>query len=586
VIQCVAGMSIDTTARFRLGERWVDPSASEIDGVRVDARAMEVLVALVEAAPNVLSVAALLERVWPNVVVVDNVVHEAITLLRERLDDSARSPRYIEDIPRRGYRLLANVRRERTSANEGLSSRHDKHSIAVLPFVNMSAEPEQDYFSDGLTEELINLLARNPELEVASRESAFQFKNRTADLRTIARQLGVAHVLEGSARKSGNLIRVTVQLTEARTETRVWSETYERALGNVFAMQDDIASTIFQHLNLTLLGAVAGRQAPAADAYLRYLEARRLLDMHRPEAVPRAKELLDQAVTIDPGFARGWAELARAYGRLGDQQAAARYLRQAAANDPDNPILNVGLHWAAMVDEHDLERSASRLGRALATDPTNTEVLRAAVPLLNRLGRFSEAASIARWVLERDPMCLVCRVNLGAAYVGAERFGEAEQWLRVALALVPESPHVRANLAWSQLLGGKLRQALSTLEDFMDPHPAFPALRALILRGLGDLDILPSTLATFEREGDEQAFYFLAIGYAMLGDRDSAFAWLERAAEVPPSDVLFPHFTPALKPLHDDPRWPAFLERFGLLPGQLERIRLDVVLPRMGDSLV
>ena len=255
-------------------------------------------------------------------------------------------------------------------------------------------------------------------------------------------------------------------------------------------------------------------------------------------------------------------------------------------NDPDNPTLNVGVHWAALVDENDLERSASRLSRALATDPTNTEVLRAAVSLLNRLGRFSDAASIARWVLERDPMCLVCRINIGAAYVGAERFAEAEQWLRVALELVPESPHVRANLAWSQLLGRKPRQALSTLEDFMDPHPAFPALRALILRELGDLDILPSTLATFEREGDEEAFHFLAIGYAMLGDRDSAFAWLERAALVPPSDVLFPHFTPGLKPLHDDPRWPAFLARFGLLPEQLERIQLGIVLPRMGDGVV
>jgi tetratricopeptide (TPR) repeat protein len=177
-------------------------------------------------------------------------------------------------------------------------------------------------------------------------------------------------------------------------------------------------------------------------------------------------------------------------------------------------------------------------------------------------------------------MCLVCHVNLGAAYVGAQRFAEAEQSLRVALALAPESPHVRAYLAWSQLLDGKPQRALSTLEGFTDPHPAFPALCALSLRELGDLDILRRTLVTLEREGNEQAFYFLAIAYAMTGDRDNAFAWLERSAEVASSDVLYPHLTPGLGSLHDDARWCAFLQRFGLLPEQLESIPLDVAVAR------
>jgi len=552
--------------------------------VDLDPKSLAALAYLAEHPGRVVTRDEFTRATWGHTAVTDSTLTQCLNEIRRALGDEGEhmirtsSRGYLFDVAVTAHHETA--ARSPESAGRG---EHGERSIAVLPFVNTSAEPEQDYFSDGLAEELIDLLARNPELEVASRTSAFQFKNRTADLSTIARELGVSHVLEGSVRRSGNAIRVTVRLLEAQTGAQLWSETYERALGNVFAMQDDIAATVFKALDVTLLGAVASRHSPAAAAYLRYLEARRLLDMHRPEAVARAKELLDEAVTIDPGFARGWAELARAHGRLGDQQAAARYARQAAANDPGNPTVNVGMHWAALVDDHDLARSASHLGRALAKDPTNIEVLRAAVPLLNRLGRFSEAASIARWVLERDPMCLVCRVNLGAAYVGAERFAEAEQALRVALALAPESPHVRAYLAWSQLLDGKPRRALSTLEDFTDPHPAFPTLRALSLRELGDLDILPRTLAKLEREGSEQAFYFLAIAYAMKGDRDNAFTWLERSAEVPSSDVLYPHFTPGLGPLHDDPRWHAFLERFGLLPELLEHIPLHVVMPRVGD---
>lgn len=566
---------------FRLDKRRVTPSANEIDGQRIDSKAMDLLVCLAQAAPEVVSHADLLERVWPNVVVGDNVLRQAIARLRSALSDYARAPCYIENIPRRGYRLLANVQREAQARDEARAGDGDELSIVVLPFANMSSEQEQGYFSDGLSEELINALAHHPQLKVTSRTSGFHF--RAADVRTIARELGVTHVLEGSVRKSGEAIRVSVQLIEARSDTHVWSETYDRMLGDIFALQDEIAAGVFKKLKVTLLGAIANRHAPDPKAYLRYLEARRLLDTHRPDAVHKARDLLDETVTIDPGFVRGWAELARAHGRLGDRQAAERYSRRAASVDPDDPSVNVGLGWPALVDGQDLERSAAVFSRAVAADPTSIEVWRGMVPLLNRLGRFSEAVGAANWVLDRDPMCQVCRVSLGLAHLGARRFVEAEQTLTVGMALAPESPHVRAYLAWSQLLQGKARAALSTIEDFADPHPAFPALRALICRQLGDPELLPGTLAKLESEGDEQAFSLLAIGYATMRDREKAFAWLERSADVPADNVLYPHLTPGLEPLHDDRRWSVFLKRFGLLPEQLERIRLDVVVPGVGD---
>jgi TolB-like protein/thioredoxin-like negative regulator of GroEL len=457
-----------------------------------------------------------------------------------------------------------------------------ERSIVVLPFVNMSPDPDQEYFSDGLSEELINVLARNPELKVTSRTSAFHFKNREADLPTIARQLGVVHVLEGSVRRSGDRIRVTVQLIDAQSDKQLWSESFDRRLDDVFALQDEIAGDVFRKLRVTLAESAPTRHRTDPEAYLRHFEARSLLQLDRDDLIPRAAALLEEAVAIDPAFVQAWTELARAHFRRGDQGASQWLTDRAAAIDPDDPVVNAWYGTTALmlpVDAQDLERAADHFRRALAADPTNVDVWRQTMFLLTRLARPRDAIRVGTWVLDRDPMCVICRNILGMALIGAGDFAEAERAFTLVLALAPESATARGHLAWSQLFQGKAQAALATLEGLAHPHPVLQWIRTVALRDLGDERILPRTLADMESDWGGRYPYLLAMGHAMTDDHDAAFTWLERSLAFPPEDVNYPHLLAALEPLHADPRWPALLESVRLLPEQLATIEFEVPLP-------
>jgi TolB-like protein/tetratricopeptide (TPR) repeat protein len=463
-------------------------------------------------------------------------------------------------------------------------------SIVVLPLVNVSPDPEQEYFSDGLSEELINVLARNPELKVTSRTSAFHYKSRPLDLPTIARELGVAHVLEGSVRKSGEQIRVTVQLVDARTDKHLWSETFDRTVGDVFELQDEVASKVFDRLRVTLLGPVAARHAADPTAYVRYLQAKRLLDLDNPGVDATARALLEEAVAIDPTFVRGWTELARASGRFGDHPASSMQTRRALVLAPDDPIAHAWLGWESLLGQAEVSgpaAAAAHFQRAHAADPTNVDVLRPMVPLLIRLGRFSDAIDVSHWLISRDPMCVICRTNLAQAYLAAGALGEAERAMATAHALAPDSTFGSAMLAWIQLLGGKASEALSVVDAFEQAHPAsHPALRWLRALGhqqLGDDDSVANALVELEADWGLQAIQLLAIGHAELGDADAAFAWLEQSVDFPPASMFFPHLQPEFEPLHADPRWRTVLGRFGLLPEQLAGVELEITLPDVAE---
>jgi DNA-binding winged helix-turn-helix (wHTH) protein/Flp pilus assembly protein TadD len=469
--------SLAMTAPFLLADHHIEPGANEIDGTRVDSKAMAVLVCLAQVAPAVVSRSELLDRAWPNVIVGDNVLHQAITRLRKVLGDDARSPRYIENIPRRGYRLLVQMQVEAVSG----------------------AEPDR-----------------------------------------------------------------------ARSASRHDLGTFERR-------------------HVVLSGAVSPHRPADAEAYLRFLQARRELEQDSPGAMDRATRLLKEAVAIDPGCTCGWSEVARASAKAGNRDFAGLLAQRAVELDPSDRLANAWLGWTAMTQPLigcDLERAAFYLGRALAADPTNHEVLHLTTVLLIRLGRLPEAIRVSTWSLSRDPVCVPCRLYLGQAHLAARRFLDAEQAFAVALALAPASVTARAYLVWSQLVQGSARAALSTLGNDSYSHPSYSWLRALCLRDLGDLDILPKTLETLEAEWGDQAYYLLAEGHAMMGDQDTAFTWLQQSALLPTADLTYPHLTVSLVALHDDPRWHTALERFGLLPEQRERIKLDIVLAGAEDPPV
>ena len=257
----------------------------------------------------------------------------------------------------------------------------DDKSIAVLPFVDMSQAKDQEYFSDGLSEELLNLLAKIPALHVTSRSSAFSFKGKSVELSEIAKRLNVAHILEGSVRKSGNKLRITAQLIDARTDTHLWSETYDRSLDDVFAVQDEIAAAVVGQLKISLLGNAPKAKAVDPKAYALYLQARQLFRQGTAEGLAQAVTLNQQALAIDPNLVGAWIALAQCYvfqSNLGQRPndegygSARQMLEKALAIDPDAAEAHAALGSVIQSVDPDLAGAARHFERALTLEPTNT----------------------------------------------------------------------------------------------------------------------------------------------------------------------------------------------------------------------
>src|SRR6266550_1768465 len=295
-------------------------------------------------------------------------------------------------------------------------------SIAVLPFVDMSAGKDQEYFSDGISEELLNLLAKIPQLQVTARTSSFAFKGKEIGVPEIARTLHVAHVLEGSVRKAGNSVRITAQLIKAGTDTHLWSQTYDRKLDDIFAIQDEIAADVVKQLKVTLLGAAPKARTTDPEAYALYLQAVQLGRQFTAEPFQQSDALYRKVLAIDPRYAPAWYGLARNFGnetgqgllpgKEGFAQAREAAVR-ALAIDPDYAPAHAQLGWIAMYGDSDLVGAAQHLERALALDPADLDVLRNSVMLLAALSRLDEALALEEAAVRRDPVNVTTLFNLG-----------------------------------------------------------------------------------------------------------------------------------------------------------------------------
>src|SRR5437773_6612286 len=295
-------------------------------------------------------------------------------------------------------------------------------SIAVLPFVDMSAGKDQEYFSDGISEELLNLLAKIPQLQVTARTSSFAFKGKETGIPEIARTLHVAHVLEGSVRKAGNSVRITAQLIKAGTDTHLWSQTYDRKLDDIFAIQDEIAADVVKQLKVTLLGAAPNARTTDPAAYALYLQAVQLGRPFTAEAFQQSDALYRKVLAIDPRYAPAWYGLARNFSNEAGQglmpskegYAQAREAdMKALAIDPDYAPAHAGLGWIAMDGDNDLAGAAQHFRRALALDPADLDVLRNSVMLLAALGRLDESLALNQALARRAPVNVNPLFNLG-----------------------------------------------------------------------------------------------------------------------------------------------------------------------------
>jgi adenylate cyclase len=463
----------------------------------------------------------------------------------------------------------------------------DVPSIAVLPFVNLSRDEENEYFADGLAEELLNMLSKVRNLRVASRTSAFWFKGKDADLATVAQKLNVATVLEGSVRKSGNRVRITAQLIQVATDSHLWSETYDRELIDIFAVQDDIARSVVSELRMALLGEVPTAQSTARaaaeiavhgtsrggnpEAYRLYLQGKFLSGRNRPDDLARGGDLLRQALTLQPDYALAWVGLARVYRQDAEYGGAAvtpsyanarAAVQRALELSPD--LLEAHIELAAIrTSDWDWNGADAALSRALEIAPNDPDALAAAGNLARIRGRLSEAIWLGERSVALDPLGIDKHLWLAGSLAAAERLDDAARTLSTALELSPESGSLRGRLARIRLIQGRHDEALALLrEEPLDYMRLFGT--ALVQHEAGRATEADLALrALLEHHSDTCAFQ-IAVVHAFRGGVNEAFEWLERAHAQRDHGLHSIRESFFLHPLHSDPRWPKFLAKMGL----------------------
>jgi TolB-like protein/Tfp pilus assembly protein PilF len=475
---------------------------------------------------------------------------------------------------------------EQTSEPESIEPQYPPNSIAVLPFVNMSDDAANEYFSDGISEELLNLLAKIPELRVTSRSSAFAFKGEKINIPVLAEKLNVTHVLEGSVRKAGNQVRITAQLIEARSDTHLWSETYDRQLDDIFAIQDEIAATVVEQLKITLLGAAPKAKETDPAAYALYLQGRHLRQQRTAEGYEQALAMLQQALAIDPDYAEAWSELGYVYTfqvNMGLRPIKEGYeLAREAANkalaiDPDYALAHARLGMIVSENENDLTTAARHIEHALQLEPVNTSIIRAAANLLAWLGRLDEALALSEFVVSRDPVNPDGHFNLGWLHTHAGRWDEAITSLRTAMTLSPGLSMAQYFIGTALLHKGEPQAALEAmqLEDSAWGRIGLP----MAYHALGKKDESDAALTALIEQDEQSMAYNIAYVLAYLGETDRAFEWLDKAVMYKDAGLSEISIERLFTNIHGDPRWLPFLESVGKSPEQLAAIEFEVKLP-------
>jgi TolB-like protein/lipoprotein NlpI len=463
-----------------------------------------------------------------------------------------------------------------------------EHSIAVLPFVNMSDEKSNEYFSDGISEELLNLLAKIPQLQVTARTSSFSFKGKETGIPEIARTLHVAHVLEGSVRKAGNSVRITAQLIRAGTDTHLWSQTYDRKLDDIFAIQDEIAADVVKQLKVTLLGAAPKARTTDPEAYALYLQAVQLGRQKTAEAFQQSDALYRKVLVMDPRYAPPWLGLARNFaneanqGLLSNKEGYAQ-AREAAvkalAIDPEYAPAHAQLGWITMYGDNDLAGAAEHLKRALALDPSDLDVLRNSAALLGSLGRLDEALALDEAVVRRDPVNVSALFNLGDDHRQAGRFDAAIASFRTLLSLSPGRGGAHVQLGTALVLKGDAHGALAEIEQETSEvwkMIGLPMAYYALGRKADSDAALAALIAKWEKDSPSN----IAFVYAYRGESDKAFEWLDKAVEYGDPGLGEIVTENLFDKIHADPRWLAFLRKVGKAPEQLAKIEFKVTLPQ------
>jgi TolB-like protein/DNA-binding winged helix-turn-helix (wHTH) protein/Tfp pilus assembly protein PilF len=603
---------------FRLGALLIHPVDGTVTGPggreQLDPKVMAVLALLAGRAGHVVTREELLSQVWANAVVTDDVLSRCIYELRRQLaiaggDEQLKA--VIETVPKRGYRLNAEITAPTAAAGDDAPPRSRTpllvlgaalalvavlwialgrqpidgaatYSVAVLPFLDMSEGQDQGYLADGITEEIINRLTQAGNLRVISRTSSFAFRGKPADVRDIARRLDVTHVLEGSIRRSGDTVRITTQLIAATDNAHVWSQNYDRRLGDLFAVQDEISESVAAALQARLAELPSSTRMPAnPEAHEKYLQGRYFFHRRAPGDFQRAARYYEEALRADPEYAVAWAALAGAYYVMADlgempwEEARAHQLHAAQNAIRFDPGLAVG--YTRLGQYHfeggDLEAARKAYASARALDPSIPSPGAGGGMLRHFQDDPDGVLQLERQDVARDPLSANVRRNFGILLFAAGRLDEAEAELLKALDLSPEmGADTEIELARVLAAQGRHEEARSHALR-LPAGPMRDHVLALLFDAPGqraEADAALGRLAAREDRDTMQSVRLAEI-YALRGRPDDAFAEVSRfIAGLDPADrrTLSRRWwmleelgvSPFLKSLHADPRWTALMK--------------------------
>lgn len=611
--------------RVHAGERVVVRDGRAIDLPRLS---FDLLLALIDAAPEALSTDELITRVWKGAVVSPATVAKRVELLRQALGDDSTDPRYVAVLRGYGYRLVSAPRREASGKAAGAtrsrkgprwraglvalavltvlsvvtfmltrpaqdpSPRGD--TIAVLPFRSLGDDPQDQQFADGLADEIAHALARQRTLRVAGQSSSYRFRDSDAGPIAIGDALGVAYLLEATVRRSGERLRVAMQLTNTDDGLQRWSETWEGTMDDVLTVHQDIAGRVAAQLELEFSAGDPNESGPGTgspEAFTLYLKAQTLMQYPIGSDLPRAQQLLEQAVSLDPDFAEAWAYLGVAHLRqtlwnqpgytLTPQQsvAAARdAIDRALAADPGVGFAYGGLAGIAWAFEDDIAKAARMTEQFARFTPSELSVYSFAADLYKSLGRPELARRLEAYVLARDLLCSYCRV---AHVVTLNALGEHEAASEQARLLLINEPEVDLyvyHLGQSLLLDARPEEARATFESIGHEGLRLAGL-AMASHTLGqeaDAEQYRDRLEALAR-GSPGPFILAQVA-AWLGDEARALELLNAWVERPDLRVSFQvqYLNPVFRTLHDTPGWEHLLERIGRTPEQVRAVEFDV----------
>ncbi len=557
--------------------------------LRLQQQPFQLLTLLLERPNAVVTREEIQQKIWGNETFVDfdHGVNRAINKLREALGDSADNPRFIETLSRRGYRFIAPVQRDLQPSD------NSKKMLVVLPFANMSFDAEQEYFSDGLTEEMITHLSQlNPRrLGVIARTSAMQFKNTSKDIKVIGQELGVQFVLEGSIRRAGNRVRITAQLIQVSDQTHLWAESYDRGVKDVLAIQTEVAERIARSLAVELVpeqrALVARTISSNPEAYELYLHGRYYLNQRVEEGYAKAINYFNQAIQKDPAYAPAHAGLADAYSVIGFYGAvpskiafekAKAAARTAVQLDDNLSEAHTSLGYATLQYDWDWPAAEAEHRRAIELNPNWYAYDWYGFNLV-QVGRFSEAFAALEHARRIDPLSLVIGCHIGWMFYFAREYDKSIRQLEKTVELDPQFPlaHYYLGLTYVQTLDfdqgiGHLQSAL----DLSNNHPGALSALAFALGVAGrqsEGQEFLAKLITMQKQRHVLA-YFFAFAMNSLSPKDQTLEWLEKAYEERSGWPLYLHFEPAFDHLRSDPRFVSLLKRINPLKASFGAVAL------------